>query len=136
MAAAVPRLSAPLVGPVTRLLVVTLAVLSAAPAAGQDAAPELAGRPAQLAGIGQAPVSVDGEVLFTVRGILAFPAAGRASQIAKRIRALASRPLRPHGVHGRLRWRDLARAAELGSPKQPDDEPVEWAVPLPGQPVP
>jgi small-conductance mechanosensitive channel len=41
-------------------------------------------------GIATAPVSVDGRVLFRVRGVTAFPAAERAAGIAGRIRALAA----------------------------------------------
>ena len=40
-------------------------------------------------GIATAPVSIDGRVLFRVRGVTAFPAAERAAAIAVRIRALA-----------------------------------------------
>ena len=40
-------------------------------------------------GIAIAPVSIDGRVLFRVRGVTAFPAAERAAAIAVRIRALA-----------------------------------------------
>src|SRR5215469_8452926 len=40
-------------------------------------------------GIATAPVSIDGRVLFRVRGVTAFPAAERAAAIAARIRALA-----------------------------------------------
>jgi small-conductance mechanosensitive channel len=39
-----------------------------------------------------APVTVDGEVLFQVRGILAYPASERAAQISARIEALAANP--------------------------------------------
>lgn len=35
--------------------------------------------------------------------------------------------LRPHGVHGRLRWRDLGRSADLRSDPE---AAVEWIVPL------
>src|SRR5215472_17682360 len=41
-------------------------------------------------GIATAPVSVDGRVLFRVRGVTAFPAAERAAAIAGRIRVLAA----------------------------------------------
>jgi small-conductance mechanosensitive channel len=40
-------------------------------------------------GIATAPISIDGRVLFRVRGVTAFPAAERAAAIAARIRALA-----------------------------------------------
>ena len=41
-------------------------------------------------GIATAPVSVDGRVLFRVRGVTAFPAAQRAAAIATRIETLAA----------------------------------------------
>src|SRR5215469_16257408 len=41
-------------------------------------------------GIATAPVSVDGRVLFRVRGVTAFPAAPRAAAIATRIETLAA----------------------------------------------
>ena len=41
-------------------------------------------------GIATAPISIDGRVLFRVRGVTAFPAAERAAAIAARIRALAA----------------------------------------------
>jgi hypothetical protein len=41
-------------------------------------------------GIATAPISIDGRVLFRVRGVTAFPAAERAAAIASRIRALAA----------------------------------------------
>jgi hypothetical protein len=41
-------------------------------------------------GIATAPVSIDGRVLFRVRGVTAFPNAERAAAIASRIRAMAA----------------------------------------------
>src|SRR6516165_2949321 len=41
-------------------------------------------------GIATVPISVDGRVLFRVRGVTAYPAAERAAAIATRIRALAA----------------------------------------------
>lgn len=41
-------------------------------------------------GIATAPVSIDGRVLFRVRGVTAFPSAERAAAIASRIRAMAA----------------------------------------------
>jgi len=41
-------------------------------------------------GIATAPVSIDGRVLFRVRGVTAFPAAERAAAIASRIREMAA----------------------------------------------
>ncbi|MDC4223554.1 MAG: mechanosensitive ion channel family protein [Candidatus Manganitrophus sp.] len=40
----------------------------------------------------RAPVMLDGEVLFEVRGVTAYPAKERAREIAKRIRAIAADP--------------------------------------------
>jgi small-conductance mechanosensitive channel len=40
-----------------------------------------------------APVKVDGDVLFLIRGTTTFPASGRAEAISKRIRAAASKSL-------------------------------------------
>lgn len=40
----------------------------------------------------RAPVTLDGEVLFEVRGVTAYPAKERAREIAKRIRAIAADP--------------------------------------------
>jgi hypothetical protein len=49
----------------------------------------------------------------------------RVERSAGRIRLL------PYGVHGRLRWRDLAHSADLPPAKAADDDPVEWIVPMP-----
>lgn len=38
--------------------------------------------------------------------------------------------MRPYGVHGRLKWRDLAYSAELRPPGAPGDDFVEWNVPM------
>ena len=57
-------------------------------AADQRAAPESSGAVAET-GVLAAPVTLDGELLFWVRGVTAFPAAQRAAGIAERIRALA-----------------------------------------------
>jgi uncharacterized membrane protein HdeD (DUF308 family) len=39
--------------------------------------------------------------------------------------------LLPYGVHGRLRWRDLARSAPLSAQTGSDDDFAEWIVPMP-----
>jgi len=44
------------------------------------------------AAIETAPVVIDGEVLFQVRGVTAFPAQKRAARIEERVRALAANP--------------------------------------------
>jgi len=61
------------------LAAVQASVLAAAPEAAPAATPE----------IYTAPVIIDGQLLFKVRGITAFPAQERATQIDKRIVALA-----------------------------------------------
>src|SRR5688572_4231878 len=48
--------------------------------------------PASEGEVQQAPVIVDGETLFSVRGLAAYPADRRAREIAGRIRALAANP--------------------------------------------
>jgi small-conductance mechanosensitive channel len=53
--------------------------------AGDDAS-----RIAAEKGIATTPISIDGRVLFRVRGVTAFPAAERAAGIAARIRAVAA----------------------------------------------
>ena len=45
--------------------------------------------PAPATEIGRAPVVIDGEVLFQLRGISSFPAKRRAREIARRIEAIA-----------------------------------------------
>lgn len=56
-------------------------------AVAQNAGAQSAGEEQQE--IQTAPVILDGDALFTVRGVTSFPAAKRAEQIAERIRALA-----------------------------------------------
>jgi Calcineurin-like phosphoesterase len=48
----------------------------------------------------------------------------RVEPSAKRLRLL------PYGVHGRLRWRDLAHSAGLPPATAAADDPVEWIVPM------
>jgi hypothetical protein len=57
----------------------------------QDSGTHRTGYPADLEPP-SAPVVLDGEVLFTVRGVSAYPAAQRADAIAGRIRAMADDP--------------------------------------------
>jgi hypothetical protein len=47
----------------------------------------------------------------------------RVEASRRRIRLL------PYGVHGRLRWRDLAHSAGLAPPDAAIDDAVEWVVP-------
>jgi hypothetical protein len=55
------------------------------------------------------------------------------SFLVVRVEASAGRvAIVPHGVHGRLRWRDLDRSAGLAAAASPDAF-VEWIVPLPAQ---
>lgn len=76
------------------LLAVMLCLLSA-PAAARAESP----RPG-----GWAPVEVDGQVLFHVRGIEAYPAAERAENIADKIEGLAAdRAVRPEAISVRER---------------------------------
>jgi small-conductance mechanosensitive channel len=55
--------------------------------------PQLAGQPAPQAAeptvIAQSPVTVNGEPLFTVQGVLSFPAEARAAAISRRINELS-----------------------------------------------
>ena len=53
---------------------------------------ELANQSGGSAKIETAPVVVDGEILFRVRGVTAFPAGHRAAIIAQRIEAAARNP--------------------------------------------
>ncbi len=74
-------------------LVVAFALSASVPALGQDA--EQAGdasRATQEAEVEtrQAPVVIDGETLFSLRGVSAYPAERRAREIEGRIRALAA----------------------------------------------
>jgi len=48
----------------------------------------------------------------------------RVETSADRIRLL------PYGVHGRLRWRDLAHSSNLPPPGAGLNDPVEWIVPM------
>ena len=66
------------------LLVVTVGWLTPAPARAQAPPPQPPDTP-----VAQAPVVVDGVTLFSVRGITAFPADRRASEISAAIRRLA-----------------------------------------------
>ena len=73
-------------------LIVAVALGRPAPAFGQDsgAAPEAAPhKGAPRADATLAPVVIDGETLFSVRGLSTFPAERRAREIAERIRELA-----------------------------------------------
>jgi len=73
------------------LAVVLLAVAGGAvDVFAQDAPVQSAGP--ETADVERAPVIVDGEVLFSVRGVTAFPAERRAEAIADEIRALARDP--------------------------------------------
>ena len=47
----------------------------------------------------------------------------RVEASARRVRLL------PHGVHGRLRWKDITRSAGLAAATR-DDELAEWVVPM------
>jgi small-conductance mechanosensitive channel len=71
-----------------RLLVLFSCLLAVPPVAAQE--------PARGTPFDSAPVEVDGEVLFRVRGVEALPAAERAAEIAANITAVASdRSFRP-----------------------------------------
>jgi small-conductance mechanosensitive channel len=75
-------------------LIVAVALGRTAPAFGQDsgAAPEAAPhKGAPRADATLAPVVIDGETLFSVRGLSTFPAERRAREIAERIRELAEK---------------------------------------------
>jgi small-conductance mechanosensitive channel len=67
-------------------LAVSLLAPQLCPAQTKEAAPE------ELAAVPLAPVTLDGETLFMVRGVSAFPAEKRAAAIADRIRATAVDP--------------------------------------------
>jgi small-conductance mechanosensitive channel len=72
--------------PTALILVLALAVNSSLLAQGSGEAPELGQESAKAA------VVLDGETLFSVRGVTAYPAARRASEIAERIRTIAADP--------------------------------------------
>jgi len=74
--------------------VVVLAALALSSAIARAAEAPVSGRPdgTEDRRIATAPVVVDGEVLFHVRGVSAFPAEVRARHIAGRIRAAAADP--------------------------------------------
>ena len=72
------------------VLAATLAVSAAATAAGQEN--RFVSPSAEDSGVRQARVTIDGEILFSVRGSTAYPAERRAEDIAGRIRALAANP--------------------------------------------
>ena len=74
-------------------VVLALALGGASPAFGQVSTGDAARVPVDHAGapdVVRAPVIIDGDVLFAVRGISAYPAERRASEIAARIRELAT----------------------------------------------
>ena len=48
----------------------------------------------------------------------------RVERSAKRVR------LWPYGVHGRLRWRDISRAAAISTATGGPDDFAEWIVPM------
>jgi small-conductance mechanosensitive channel len=76
-------------------VVLAVAVGWAAPAFGQAPTNQTAEPPlADVEGLGviRAPVVIDGEVLFSLRGVSAYPAERRAADIAERIRELARDP--------------------------------------------
>jgi small-conductance mechanosensitive channel len=83
-------------GPMSRVPVVfwtfvAALVFAGAPAIAQDTTGGANGSlPAAIAEIPRAPVVIDGEQLFLVRGISSYPAEQRAEDIANRIRALAA----------------------------------------------
>jgi small-conductance mechanosensitive channel len=99
--------------PVRAFLVVAALVLAATPVAtGQPGASPTAPSPATPAseGVETAPVLLDGETLFTVRGISAFPAAQRAAEIARRIHEVAADdtiPTRALRVSEMEDWSDI-----------------------------
>ena len=74
-------------------LVLVLAIGGSAPLLGQDAG-STGDAPAAIREEGAemllAPVAIDGDTLFSVRGIIAYPAERRARDIANRIRAAAA----------------------------------------------
>jgi small-conductance mechanosensitive channel len=70
---------------------VAVLISAGVPASAQDTAPGPTGAvPAALGEIPRAPVVIDGEQLFLVRGITSYPATQRARDIESRIRALAA----------------------------------------------
>jgi small-conductance mechanosensitive channel len=72
-------------------LVLVFVLGSNASASGQEAAPAAANQ-AVVGDISRAPVVIDGEQLFLVRGITSYPATQRAREIEERIRTLAADP--------------------------------------------
>jgi len=38
--------------------------------------------------------------------------------------------LRPYGIHGRLKWRDVAHSANVSATGSKADDFAEWAVPM------
>jgi small-conductance mechanosensitive channel len=87
---------------IVALLVAALAVQTLVLAVEARAAEESPGKTSELeAELPTAPVIVDGNVLFRVRGTSAFPAARRAAGIAERIAAVAADPtVSADAVHG------------------------------------
>lgn len=73
----------------TLVILLTVAGLSIPSATGQEPPPESAADEATT-GVQTAPVIVDGNALFLVRGVSAYPAERRAQDIANRIRAVAA----------------------------------------------
>ncbi len=73
-------------------LVITLGIQSSADGQDRKSGDATPAGPALDSEVRLAPVIVDGEVLFTVRGVTAHPAERRAREIAGRIRDLAADP--------------------------------------------
>jgi small-conductance mechanosensitive channel len=69
------------------LVIATGQVSAQVAGSGADSRPQQA-----VDGVPRAPVTVDGETLFLVRGVTAFPAEQRATEIAGRIMTLAADP--------------------------------------------
>src|SRR4051794_545821 len=72
-------------------LIVALIVASGATLLGQET-PKTAGSAGEEIEVRQSRVVIDGETLFSVRGVTAYPAERRAREISERIRAIAGNP--------------------------------------------
>jgi small-conductance mechanosensitive channel len=72
-------------------LIVALILTPSAAVLGQDT-PKAAGTPAEELEVRQSRVVIDGETLFSVRGVTAYPAERRAGEIAQRIKTVAGNP--------------------------------------------
>ena len=72
-------------------LIVALVVLPSATVLGQDT-PKNTNAPGDEAEVRQSRVVIDGETLFSVRGVTAYPAERRAREIAERIKTVAGNP--------------------------------------------